>query len=274
MEIRMQKFLFTALVSLFVFLASLFSKAGADFNTPQLVVILDPGHGGSDDGGCNGEGFKFNGKKVPEDEYVYDIAKRIERLIIFSGKKWKVFLTIRDSAAENEIRDDDEENIFPSDKNEFFNFYDKAIKVYSGREGLMQRMAVAEEITERYPHSKFIFISLHFDCAPAIAFGPRIIVPWEDKNKNFANFLKQSFLENGFSAIVGNREVPMIWGSKPGGDIDIFMFRGEVEFGVKNKVLLEFGNFNNEEDRRMLLNPDGREKYGQIIFNALDKFQK
>lgn len=274
MKIRMQKFLFTALVSLFVFLAPLFSEAGADFNTPQLVVILDPGHGGSDDGGCNGEGFKFNGKKVPEDEYVYDIAKRIERLIIFSGKKWKVFLTIRDSAAENEIRDDDEENIFPSDKNEFFNFYDKAIKVYSGREGLMQRMAVAEEITERYPHSKFIFISLHFDCVPAIAFGPRIIVPWEDKNKNFANFLKQSFLESGLLAMVGSREVPMIWGSGFEKDIDLFLLRENNEFKIKNRVLIELGNFMNEDDRLKFLRNSGREKYAQIIFSALDKFQK
>jgi len=56
----------------------------ADISLPEMVVIIDPGHGGSDHGGYDSQGFKLNGKRVPEDEYVYDVGKRIERIIISS----------------------------------------------------------------------------------------------------------------------------------------------------------------------------------------------
>src|SRR5436190_10655154 len=46
-----------------------------------LVVVLDPGHGGKDPGSS----ATFNGARVAESEYVYDVALRVERLLTRRG---------------------------------------------------------------------------------------------------------------------------------------------------------------------------------------------
>lgn len=259
--------LFLAVSALFFF----YTAVSADIFLPEMVVIIDPGHGGSDHGGYDGQGFKLNGKRVPEDEYVYDVSKRVERIIISSHKNWKVFFTVKD-AVQDVIRENDESRILPKDQSEVFNFPEKPVKVYPEKEGLIQRMLIAENIFKRHRDSLVVFVSFHFDYAHPSVSGPKIIVGWSERNKIFAKTLKEVFLENGFKAEKDGKIRPMILGSGPGKDIDLFFFRGEVKSEIKYRALIELGNFMNINDRSILLNHNGRERYAQTVVLALEKF--
>ena len=87
-----------------------FQNASAETN---VVLILDPGHGGKDRGGYDGRGFKLDGARIPEDAYTYDIAKRVERLAVLRG--WKVVFTAIDGKNDAVI-DNESGEILPPKK--------------------------------------------------------------------------------------------------------------------------------------------------------------
>lgn len=241
-------------------------QCGEIFAAQDFVVILDPGHGGLDQGGYGGKGFKFNNIWVPEDGYTYDVAKRIERLI--NKKGWTSFFTIVDKEHDyiyDYNYDYYENKIIPPHRKIKYNLLYEHTIVFGGRAGLSNRLDIAEHIKELYPDSIICFISLHLDYAPPGIYGAKIYTARKMGKHFFVKILAQKFKDAGAGSMCGCRERPMV------DDYNrLFILREGV---IVPRVLVELGNFNNPRDRICILRHDCREKYAQIVVGALEEYR-
>ncbi len=229
--------------------------------SPELIVILDPGHGGNDQGGYDGKGFTLeDGRKVPEDAYMYDIALRI--LEHAHAEPWKMLLTV---FAENirSSHDVEQPNILPPLYDLVYNLRLRDIRVYNGKEGVRKRLDVSNQIPN-ITEQNAVFISLHFDFAPDYVSGTRIFTTKEGARHPFVQILAKSFSHHSLSLFIRGQPKPSITINEN------LIVLGEGS--IMPRVLIEFGNWNAPRDRSLLLSHDGRELYAKAIISALKQY--
>ncbi len=221
-----------------------------------LVVVLDAGHGGKDPGAH----AVFGGNEVFESEYVYDVAKRIERDAEYLGVK--VFMTTRKTPPANLIRTVPPYQILPRDGSESFSLSKKIAK--AGRWGLEQRVDYANEILLEYPRAEIVFLSIHFDAVPyENIYGMRIITPNEH--------IRLPFLLAEACRKRLRQALPIvISGDRNHGMRNLYILR-EGYNNISERVLIELGNFNNPGDVWRIRNPQVRDDYAACIIEALKK---
>ncbi|MBI5732349.1 N-acetylmuramoyl-L-alanine amidase [Candidatus Jorgensenbacteria bacterium] len=216
-----------------------------------LVLILDPGHGGQDPGSHG----SFRSSYIVENEYVYDVAKRVERLAREQGAI--VFKTIRDEKFDY-YRDWPAQQVLLDNREEVFSF--DGSRVEAGSRGLGKRIAYANNILKRYPRHRVVFLSVHFDVAEESKDGTYLIIGG-GRRPRIASLLIDSFheLAADVSVKVAGQGVKHIY------------VLGKRN-AVLEKVLLELGNFNSENDNWEIRNYQTRTRYALRIVKALEYF--
>lgn len=251
--------IFVLVVGATLFIDAMFSENA--WAETDVVLILDPGHGGNDRGGWDGRGFKFNGARIPEDAYTYDVAKRIEK--IAAGKNWTVFPTVTD-AESGTIAENREEKILPPRRKAVYNFADKKTTAFSGKDGLRKRLEAAQKAADGNSGAVKIFISLHFDHANSLLCGAQIFTAQGMARHPFVKTLADEFEKAGLGLKFG----PLARAMANQHNELILLTEGTM----LPRVLVEMGNFNCERDRKLMLSKEGREKYAEIITGAAEKF--
>ena len=233
-------------------------NASAETN---VVLILDPGHGGKDRGGYDGRGFKLDGARISEDAYTYDVAKRVERLAVLRG--WKVVFTAIDG--ENDaVIDNESGEILPPKKKLVYNSGKRKAAVFAGRDGLLKRLEAAEKIAAGNKGAEKNFISLHFDHANSFLHGAQIFTAEGMARHPFVKILAEEFRKNGLGLKFGPIPRQMV---NQRNELVVL-----AEGTITPRVLVELGNFQNERDRALMLSKEGREKYAEIIAGGIEKY--
>ncbi len=219
-----------------------------------LVLILDPGHGGQDPGSHG----VFNGQEVFENEYVYDVAKRVE---IFARERDAiVFKTIKDGKMDYH-RNWAAQRVFPDNRDEYFSL--DSSRVVARTKGLQKRVVFANKVKTKYPKHRVVFLSIHFDIIPDRSEGgSHILIPQNYKPK-VAESLIMAFREL-------NSDQPIKVSGKTVKNIFILSRLNRIT----EKILLELGNFLNENDNWEIRNYQTRNRYALRIIRGLEIFMK
>ncbi len=225
-----------------------------------LVVVIDPGHGGSDPGASSL--FGKNKQCVTESAYCYDVAIRLENLLKSKGAI--VFKTIKTNQLKP-INNDPQQAIVCA-SNAVFSFDRSNVK--AGSSGLSKRVAFANLKLKNFPKHKVVYISIHFDVVKKEFAGARIIT---GRKSNFlALCLKKELeiknrLSNHVNSIITS-------GDKSKGVKNIYVLSNTNK--IRECVLLELGNFKNEKDLWRIRDPKVREDYALVITKSLERFMK
>lgn len=216
------------------------------------VVVLDAGHGGMDPGASG----IFQGKRVVEDEYVFDVALRVRRMV--RAKGGLAIMTTMDNIGERSWKPF---RVFPDMRTERFTT-DGTI-VQAGTGGLRRRLRLGNQIKRRYPKHHQAWISIHFDVRGRSGDdGVRIITP--DTELQIAKSLERSF---GNAKRLRDDDPLVESGDRDHGIRRLFILSGENR--IKEKVLIELGNFKNEADVWRIRNHVVREAYARAITDSL-----
>ncbi len=241
-----------------------FSFQGSTVFAHEVLLILDPGHGGSDHGGWSGDGFKFGNGYVAEDAYTFDVAKRVEAKA--KEKGWVVAFTVRDKLVSDHVADSDEYNILPPRRNLIFNLPLPYEIVHRGRDGLGKRLSVTRRLNREYRGAIQIFVSLHIDLTEPYVQGMHIFTGGIKNSNEFAESIIREAREQGLGFRVRSEEKPMI-----NEKAHLYVLRRGV---ITPRVLIELGNFYNPRDQLLILRSEGREKYAEVIANAIEDYVK
>lgn len=217
------------------------------------VFFVESGHGGPDPG-AHGH---YNGTKICEDEYAYDVALRLARLLIQHGAH--VEMIVQD--ANDGIRDD---QILPRDSDEKCN--GKSMPV-NQKERLTQRTNYINELYAKYRKKGLTnqkVISIHVDSqletkrqdvyffhSPLSKDGKRLA-------HNLLNTFRQKYAyyqsDRGYGGtIVGHR--------------NLFILNNTIP----PAVLVELANIRNAEDHKRIVLPTNRQFLAQWLFEGLKK---
>lgn len=228
----------------------------------EVLLVLDPGHGGYDQGGWSGDGFRLGDRFVPEDAYTYDIAKRVEMRAKENG--WSVAFTVRDIKQKECILDSDENTILPPRDTLIFNLSPPYRTVRSGREGLERRVRITKNLARSFPDAVKIFVSIHIDLAKPFVQGIQTFTVPEAHSLALARSIADFAKLRGLEFSVRGKIFPAINSRR-----HLFVLRRGV---LAPRVLIEVGNFYNPRDQRLALRSSGREQYADIIVSAIEKY--
>ncbi|OGI62772.1 hypothetical protein A2818_00815 [Candidatus Nomurabacteria bacterium RIFCSPHIGHO2_01_FULL_40_12] len=218
------------------------------------MVVLDPGHGGTDPGSSG----NFAGKRVVEDEYVYDVALRAQRIIKSMGGL--ALLTIQDRRTGE--RSPRAQEVFPDYRGETYTGRTSVVR--AGTWGLNQRLAYGNMLNRKYPKHNRAWISIHFDVVGRNRQIEGVRVIKSRTSTKLAEALRRSFGAYNwlreFAPVVEN-------GDDAYGIRSLHILNGGNRF--REKVLIELGNFNNTTDVWRVRNPVTREAYARAIATSL-----
>lgn len=234
------------------------SEVQAQKKKPALygwAVVLDAGHGGMDPGASG----IHNDKLVVEDEYVYDVTLRIRRMI--RAKGGLVFMTTKDAVGE---RNWDTFSVFPHMRTE--RFVSDGTIVQAGTAGLRKRLRIGNQVRHRYSGHQQAWISVHFDVrSGGNDDGVRIIA--SNTELRLAKSLERSF-DN--AKRLRDDDPIVVNGDRDHGIRRLFILSGENR--IKEKVLIELGNFRSKDDLWRIRNWIVREAYAKAIVRALEVY--
>ncbi|MDP3792533.1 MAG: N-acetylmuramoyl-L-alanine amidase [bacterium] len=216
------------------------------------VVVLDSGHGGMDPGASG----IFQNKRVVEDEYVFDVTLRVRRMI--QAKGGLAIMTTTDKVGERSWKPF---MVFPDARTERFTTDGSVVR--AGAAGLRKRLRLGNQMSRKYPKHHQAWISIHFDVRGRGGDdGVRIIAA--DTELRIAKSLERSF---GNAKRLRDDDPIVESGDRDHGVRRLFVLSGENR--IKEKVLIELGNFKNEDDVWRIRNPAVREAYARAITEAL-----
>ena len=220
------------------------------------VVVLDPGHGGMDPGSSAFHG----GQRVVEDEYVFDVVLRVRR--IAKAKGAIVAVTLKDSVGE---RNWDASKVFPDSRTERFVLDNTVARALTN--GLRKRLRYGNGISRKYPRHRQAWISVHFDVLGRNdeIDGVRIIAANTDLR--LAKTLEHSF---GTVKRLRDDDPVVASGDRDHGMRRLFILGSRNR--IKEKVLIELGNFNNRVDLWRIRDWKVREAYARAIVQALENY--
>lgn len=215
----------------------------------NTVYYLISGHGGPDPGAME----DYNGTKIAEDEYAYDVTLRLARELLAHGAK--VYIIVRD---ENDgIRDD---RALELDRDEVV-YPDKEIPL-DQLERLKQRVDVVNDLYLKNSGKYQRLIVTHVDSRSE---GENIDVffYYHDKSSNgkrLAENIHSTFRKN-YKKFQPNREYS-----------GTFTDRSNL-YMVKNTLpavaYIEIGNIKNGKDKRRILDPDNRQALAKWISEGI-----
>lgn len=160
-----------------------------------VLLILDPGHGGKDQGGYNKDGFLYNGQRIPEDTYTFDVATRIETTA--KAKGWETFFTVTHLSRASITPNTRREGTLAKRADAVYTLREKQIAVSSGETGLRLRLDAVREALDRAPDANALFISIHFDYAPPRFSGAKIYTAPELASHPFVKILSRTLMTHG-----------------------------------------------------------------------------
>lgn len=223
----------------------------------KIIIVLDPGHGGTK-GNDNGCVVSFDNKKYYESGYTYDIALRLEKLLSDSG--YTVLKTVKNSKmkiSDKEFLSRNVSAVFTFDKT----------KVTSDKIGLSKRTLYTNSICVKHPDVKVVFLAIHFDKMDPFYFGARFI---KTKDSYFLKILESSFRESG---LISNHFLFEITNGDQktyGRNIYVLMDKNNK---ANIKILIELGNLNSPNDLRRVKDAKFRQRYAYLIFKAIKNYQ-
>jgi N-acetylmuramoyl-L-alanine amidase len=214
------------------------------------VVVIDPGHGGQDPGSHG----QFAGQPVYESVYTYDVALRIRDEVRRHGGI--PFLTIEDRDW-NTPNNSAPQKLFPMHRDVHFKHDGSEVRARTA--GMMRRLAYANTIKRRYPKHRVVFIAVHFDVV-----GTRRDVAGVQVIASRDNCTLAAALLSGFRERLRKERALEVAGK---GARRLYILNGRN--AIKEKVLIELGNFNNPGDLWRIRNPEIRQDYAKRIVQAL-----
>ena len=153
----MKAMIILAVISTLFVMEAVYAAKQPDLS--DLVVVIDPGHGGRDPG-SHGIFPGDEGIPVVEDEYVSDVARRLGRMLTRHGAI--VFFTTVDKEQHHPIVESPA-SVIPSDENERYSLDGSMVR--GDTDGSMApRTVYANEKLKLYPNHRVVFLSIHFDC--------------------------------------------------------------------------------------------------------------
>jgi N-acetylmuramoyl-L-alanine amidase len=261
-----------------------------------VVVILDPGHGGSDHGAAY--------PPIYEDEVNYDIVCRIKRLL--DATDAKVYVTLRDRSSGYEPTD---ARIFAHDTDEEITTNPPYPLTDNAKVGLNLRWMLANSIYAKETKAgtdsrKIIFTSVHTDALyNQSSRGAMIYIPgaklrrgeerqtaavyaryeegrgFNTFRSNHADLLRDEALSRNFANVVMQKLGEHRIKRHDHGDPIRSQIRRSADSvwvpavlrnnDVPTKILLETANLTNATDRARLSDPWWREQFAQAYVNAL-----
>lgn len=260
----------------------LFGGMGLAAQSPPILLILDPGHGGRDHGGVGGAGFHDQGGYVPEDACNYDVVARVARLA--AEKQWKTAWTIIPESPTDNALACAPYQAFPPKREMRYNLPGplQAVDYYPAsrlerRQGLQKRLAAAQRVAGADRDAITIYLSVHFDyvekcsgrrrCRPVPdpdVSGARVYTTRALSQQPFVCALARQFERAGLGTEVDGIPRPTV----DSGHNFLCLRKGTIV----PRVLVELGNFNNARDRSRMLDENARETYARVIIGAVEEY--
>lgn len=279
-------------------------KSARKDSLKNIVVILDPGHGGKDKGALR----EF--KKVFEDELNYDIAVRTMKYLQ-ERTSAKVYMTLRDNSEGFEPYNgktflDDEDEIIPV--NPPYNPQEKDASAHL--RWILANSIMRNNEATGITRNKMIFISIHFDSLPDSYSGARVFVPsssyrtkietpksrkvnfssfaeWRDNkpriltasekirdeeySRRFANMLVSNLKQNNIAIYNNGLPIQEIINRSPRSTFVPAVLRNTE---IPTKILIECANLNNDKDLSNATNPAWRQKLAETIAKSITSYFK
>ncbi len=265
-----------------------------------VVIVLDPGHGGSDQGTYHGNLF--------EDELSYDIAIRIKRLLETTTQA-RVYITMLDKSDgekpsnEKRFRHDDDEVVLTSP-----NYAPNNTRVSANLRWYLANDIYRKERALGTKEDLMLFASIHCDALYEKLRGTMVYVPgaaYREENESppsdgiYNNFkearehrsvkftraelrrdeaLSRSFAMTFLGAL--QRHDPQIAVHRTSDPIRNVIQRTRTKRYlptvlrntlIPTKVLIETANLKNDEDRDRLSDPEWRQWYAEAFVDAVQK---
>jgi len=263
----------------------------------DIIVILDPGHGGNDPGALGGSG-------IYEDEIVYDIMCRIKRNLE-QNTLAKAIPILLDKSQQYQPCDS---STFSKDTDEYVltnpNYRNHDPKVSANLRWYLANSIFRRETAQGADPDKIVFVSLHADSLHPEARGTMIYIPgtyfcrgtqgksgWtytkhaevredqyvqiaykdrvraEGLSGEFARHIAESLSEHNIAVHNGkpvrNHVVRRRHQYVPA------VIRHNI---IPTKILVEVVNLKNEEDLKLAADPKFRERYAHAFVDALKQY--
>jgi N-acetylmuramoyl-L-alanine amidase len=263
----------------------------------DIIVILDPGHGGNDPGTTGRNG-------IYEDEVVYDILCRIKRLLE-STTMAQVIPTVIDKSEQYEPKD---LSYFPNDTDEYV-LTNPVYRNHSSKVSVNLRWYLVNSIfrkvtAEGADPDKVVFVSLHADSLYHEARGTMIYIPGtyfcrgnggksgyvytsrsEVREKQFVQIPYRTRVRSeGLSGNLAKHLIDScsrynirVHSEKPIRNHVIRRRRAWVPAVIRHnivptKILVEVANLNNSQDCSLASDPAFRERYARAFVDALKEY--
>lgn len=241
-------------------------KAGSLYGT---VLFIDSGHGGRDSGATayirGPDGKKV---QVTEAEYVYDVACRLRAKAKARGAI--VVMSTWDRARGCRLHSGSPRDIIPSDSSEVFVSTRKTAR--SNTKGLFTRTNHVNSVLKRYKNHRVVFVSIHFDATGNSGLQGVSFVSPSDPNPEIVDYLVEEFRKKGrLRKLNGAEYTPVKVSGDPASGMRRLHVLSNRANNVRQKVLVELGNFTNRHDLWRIRDEEVRDEYAEAIIRALER---